>query len=385
MAASTTARVALVEHEQQRPGRRCRSCGRPRPRRRGGARPASPRGAGCAGRRRARRGTRRRPRPTGARRLGAGWTRSRAPVMTPSVPSDPTNSWVRSGPTAALGAPPVWTMPAVGQDDVEPDDHVLDLPVAGRVLAGRPAGQPAADRRQVDRLRPVAERQAVGGPQLGLERRAEGAGQDVDHQRGVVDVDEAGQRAQVEDDAAVHRDRPAAHAAAPGRRRSPGRPRVRAHAEHGGHLGRSGRPGDHDDASPGTWPSVRPGHGQRPPVAARLGHARPDRSSPSAHTPASRVTTASGTSTRGAGRRAVAAVAPPAMAIGGAGRPAGWARNPSGLRRTHRRPARWRSRSSCPAPGRSPVTARPARGRPRPGSSRPVVPARPRPTRARGR
>ena len=30
--------------------------------------------------------------------------------MTPSVPSEPTNSWVRSGPTAARGAPPVCTV-----------------------------------------------------------------------------------------------------------------------------------------------------------------------------------------------------------------------------------------------------------------------------------
>ncbi len=38
---------------------------------------------------------------------GVGRSRSRALVMTPSVPSLPTNSWVRSGPTAARGAPPV--------------------------------------------------------------------------------------------------------------------------------------------------------------------------------------------------------------------------------------------------------------------------------------
>jgi hypothetical protein len=39
---------------------------------------------------------------------GAGWSRNRALVMIPSVPSLPTNSCVRSGPTAARGAPPVW-------------------------------------------------------------------------------------------------------------------------------------------------------------------------------------------------------------------------------------------------------------------------------------
>ena len=37
---------------------------------------------------------------------GSGWTRRRASVMTPSVPSLPTKSWVRSGPVAARGPLP---------------------------------------------------------------------------------------------------------------------------------------------------------------------------------------------------------------------------------------------------------------------------------------
>ena len=57
--------------------------------------------------------------------------------MTPSVPSEPTNSCVRSGPTAARGAPPVVIERAVGEHDVEAGDDVLDLPVAGRELARR--------------------------------------------------------------------------------------------------------------------------------------------------------------------------------------------------------------------------------------------------------
>ena len=45
----------------------------------------------------------RRPSPS-----GTGWTRNRASVMTPSVPSLPTNNWVRSGPVAERGPlPPV--------------------------------------------------------------------------------------------------------------------------------------------------------------------------------------------------------------------------------------------------------------------------------------
>ena len=34
---------------------------------------------------------------------------------------------------------------AVGQDDLEAEHHVLDLPVARRVLPGATAGEPPAD------------------------------------------------------------------------------------------------------------------------------------------------------------------------------------------------------------------------------------------------
>ena len=94
-------------------------------------------------------------------RRGAGWTRSRAPVMIPSVPSLPTNSCVRSGPTAARGAPPVLMARAVGEHDVESHDDVLDLPVARGELTGAAAREPPADGRQVDRLGPVPERHRV--------------------------------------------------------------------------------------------------------------------------------------------------------------------------------------------------------------------------------
>ena len=69
---------------------------------------------------------------------------------------------------------------AVGQYHFETDDHVLDLPVTGRVLTRPAAGQPAADGGEIHGLRPMAER--VTRPDLaerGLEFRAEGAGPDV--------------------------------------------------------------------------------------------------------------------------------------------------------------------------------------------------------------
>ena len=73
------------------------------------------------------------------------------------------------------------------KDDLEPDDHVLDLAVAGGELPGAAAGQPAADGRQRHRLRPVTTREAVNPAELVLEAVAEGATCHVHHERLVVD------------------------------------------------------------------------------------------------------------------------------------------------------------------------------------------------------
>ena len=119
---------------------------------------------------------------------GIGCRRRRAPTMMPSVPSEPTKSWVRSGPTAARCEPPVVTSVPSASTTSRPDDDVLDLAVAGRELAGAAAREPAADGRQRDRLRPVPARDAVLGAQLVLEHVAERAGLHVDEHRGVVDA-----------------------------------------------------------------------------------------------------------------------------------------------------------------------------------------------------
>ena len=98
--------------------------------------------------------------------------------------------------------------PTVGQDHLEADDHVLDLPVPGGVLPRAAAGQPAADRREIHGLGPMAERVARPDfPQRRLQIRAERAGPHVSGQRGLVDVHQPVQRREVERDAAVHRDR----------------------------------------------------------------------------------------------------------------------------------------------------------------------------------
>ena len=86
------------------------------------------------------------------------------------------------GPGRAAGADPA----SVGQGDVQPQHHVLDLSVAGGELAGGAAGQPTADGGQGDGLRPVAQREAVVTAQGDLEVIAEGAGGDVEHERRLV-------------------------------------------------------------------------------------------------------------------------------------------------------------------------------------------------------
>ena len=151
-------------------------------------------------------------------RLSVGetaWVRSHTRVTTPSVPSDPMNSWFRSGPTAAAGAPPVRTTRAVGEHDLQPDRDVLDLAVAGRVLAGAAAGHPTADGGDVEALREVADAQAVLGLQLALEVGAERPGEHLDHACRLVDGDDAVQRGGVEHDATERRHRRAGDPAAP--------------------------------------------------------------------------------------------------------------------------------------------------------------------------
>ncbi len=161
---------------------------------------------------------------------------------------------------------------SVGEDDVESGHHVFDLAVTIRELARAPTRQPTADRRQVDRLRPMTERLVVRGPELVLERGPERAGPDVDHERRVVDVDDAGQRGEVEDDAAVQRDRRSADAAAP-----PGR------SDRNFGVGRDAYDGsdlicvrwsrDHRSET-GHLAVECPGHRERPPVPAALGERR---------------------------------------------------------------------------------------------------------------
>ena len=138
------------------------------------------------------------------------------------------------GPRRPAGA----DAPAVGEGDVEAQHHVLDLPVAGRELAGRAARQPAADRGQRHRLRPVAEGERRARVRSSCSRwspKVPGATSSTSDV--VVDVDDAARAAEVEHHAAVQRHRGAAHAAAAGRR-GDGDDGLVAHRQHLADLAR---------------------------------------------------------------------------------------------------------------------------------------------------
>ena len=132
--------------------------------------------AGAAPRRPRRRTGTASPRTT--RSAGAGRTRTVTAVITPRAPSEPRNSWRRSGPAAERGARPRSIVPARRRHP-QPDDHLVEAAVAGGVLAaGAGRGEPA-DRRVLERLGEVAEREPVLAqqplgvrcPHPGLQRR----------------------------------------------------------------------------------------------------------------------------------------------------------------------------------------------------------------------
>ncbi len=158
---------------------------------------------------------------------------------------------------------------AVGEDDLEAEHHVLDLPVPVGVLARTPAGQPTADRREVHRLGPVPEGHPVLPAQPRLDVGTEGPGPQVGDERVGVDRTDAGEAAEVEGDPAEDGDRGTAHPAAPAGRghRHPGRV---AEGQHVGDLRGLGRTG-HQRRPAGHRTLCRPPDGQRPPVAPGLG------------------------------------------------------------------------------------------------------------------
>ncbi len=158
---------------------------------------------------------------------------------------------------------------AVGEHDLEADDHVLDLAVAGGVLAGAAAGHPATDRGDVEALGEVADRQAVVRVELPLEVGPEHAGLDLDDAGGLVDVADPVEPGEIEHHAAEHGHGCPADTRAPaggGDRHACAVTR----GERPAHLPGARGPGDDGRAS---WylSGQRPVQGERPPISAGFG------------------------------------------------------------------------------------------------------------------
>ena len=237
-----------------------------------------------------------------------------------------------------------------------PDHDVLDLAVARRVLAGRPAGQPSADGRQLDRLRPVPEGETVVGPQLGFEVGARRCRRSTSTMRLASSTATTPWSAvRSSSDAAVHGDAGAAHAAAAagGGDRDPG---LVADREHGGHLVGGRRPAH------GRGQGRRPGRrGPRSsPAATSRGwprHGRARSVVTSAHAERSLVSSRQRTAIGSVATWATTALGSPSRTRSGA---TGWA-GPSLRRRARRRRAPSRA-------GRRPCArAPPTPGTPSPG------------------
>ena len=115
--------------------------------------------------------------------VGRSCTRIHASVITPRCP----RSRAACGPgTGRRPSPAGAGSPRRPRGVTRADrlDEVVDVRVQRRVVAARARREPAAERRELERLREVAQREAVR-PQLVLERRAEHAGLDP---RGARDV-----------------------------------------------------------------------------------------------------------------------------------------------------------------------------------------------------
>ena len=101
--------------------------------------------------------------------------------MIPSVPSDPRNSRSGDGPAPDPGSRRD-SANAGGRDHAHRLDEVVDVRVERRVVAAGAGGEPAAERRELERLREVPQRQPVraqlvleGGPSTPAWMRARAA------------------------------------------------------------------------------------------------------------------------------------------------------------------------------------------------------------------
>ena len=123
---------------------------------------------------------------------GARCTRTQASVITPRIPSEPISIRSGRGPGARAGQPPALPGPP-RRDRPHRLHEVVDVGLQGGEVAAGAGRDPAAERRVLERLREVAQRQPVLA-QLVLERRPGGAGLDPRRPRDRVDLEHAVQR-----------------------------------------------------------------------------------------------------------------------------------------------------------------------------------------------
>src|SRR5690606_32090077 len=110
-----------------------------------------------------------------------------------------------------VGAPVEGDDLATTDDTLEREDHVLDLPVETRALAGAARGDPTSDRRAQDAGGEVPQREAAP-LQAPLEADAGRAGLAVDGGRALIDRPPSLHPLQIEQARVAGRQRPAADA-----------------------------------------------------------------------------------------------------------------------------------------------------------------------------
>ena len=182
-----------------------------------------------------------------ALKRGRGRTRTQASVITPRMPSEPRIMRSGLGPAPEPGSLRLSQTP-VGVSAVNRVDQVVDVGLQGGEMAARPGRDPAAKGGELERLGKMAQGEPAG-PQAVLEVGPERPGPDQGRARDLVDLDDPGQRTEVDRDGpAVAVSDPGldpaddARAAAEGHRRQPP---VGAHLQHPPDVLGVAREGDH--------------------------------------------------------------------------------------------------------------------------------------------
>ena len=167
--------------------RRARRRGRPRPGRGSGSWPATAWPARSAGPPRSRPAQLSNVMPAVARKVGRAWMRIQASLMMPRMPSLPSTMRSGEGPAPEPGRRRDSHQP-LRREHADRFHEVVDVGVVRGVVAARAGGDPAAERREAERLGEVAQREPVR-PQLVLERGAEHPGLDAGRTGGGVDLE----------------------------------------------------------------------------------------------------------------------------------------------------------------------------------------------------